>query len=84
MLDIYRSDNITCIGSLSQKHEFELDIELKLGLMNESSQVELKLLDFLTSSSSNIICGVGLSLSQVSKLHIFCQSELKHSILNKT
>ena len=57
--------------------------ELELSLINESSEVELKLLDFLSSSSSNVICGVGLSLSQVSKLHIFCQGELKDSILDK-
>ena len=44
--------------------EFELDIELKLGLTNGSSQPELKVLKFLTSSISNIVCKLGSNSSQ--------------------
>lgn len=55
-------DNVFVLD-LDQELEFELDIELKLSLTKESSQIELKLLEFLMISSSDIVYRLGLNSS---------------------
>ena len=58
-------NNVLDFNYLILSLKFEFDIELELGLlMNQAKPSQVKFLDFLMSSISNIVCRNGSSSNQ--------------------